>query len=65
MRLFKAKTWSVLDIGLLKWCCLLTGMIAGAYLADFTKRYVWAFAAAAVLLAIKPTVSYFRKEAAR
>jgi hypothetical protein len=65
MKLFRNKVWSVVDIGLLKWCCILTGMIAGACLADFTRRYVWAFAAAAVLLAIKPTVSYFRGEEGR
>lgn len=62
MTLFRAKVWSVIDIGLLKWCCILIGMIAGAYLADFTKRYVWFFALAALLLAIKPTVSYLRSD---
>lgn len=62
MTLFRAKVWSVIDIGLLKWSCILIGMIAGAYLADFTKRYVWFFALAALLLAIKPTVSYLRSD---
>ena len=60
MKLFKSKVWSPIDIGLLKWCCILIGMIAGAYLADFTKRCVWFFALAALLLAIKPAVSYLR-----
>ncbi len=60
MKPFRAKVWSVLDLGLLKWCCLLLGMIAGAYLADFTRRHVWAIAVVAVLLGIKPAVSYFR-----
>ena len=62
MKLLKAKVWSVVDIGLLKWCCILIGMIAGAYLTDFTKRYVWIIAFAAFLLGIKPTVSYFRSD---
>ena len=62
MRLFKAKVWSVIDIGLLKWCCILIGMIAGAYLADFTKRYVWVIALAVLLTGIKPTISYFRND---
>ena len=35
------------------------GMIGGAYLADFTKHHVWFFAIAAVVLAIKPVISYF------
>lgn len=60
MKLFKAKVWSVVDIGLLKWCCILAGMIVGAYLADFTRRHVWLFVLAAILLGIKPAVSYFR-----
>lgn len=62
MKLFRAKVWSVVDIGLLKWCCILIGMIAGAYLADFTKRYVWFILVAALLSAIKPAVSYFRSD---
>jgi putative Mn2+ efflux pump MntP len=62
MKLFRSKIWSVVDIGLLKWCCILIGMIAGAYLTDFTKRYVWFIALAALLLGIKPTVSYFRRD---
>lgn len=60
MSLFRAKVWSVVDIGLLKWCCILIGMIVGAHLADLTKQYVWFIALAALLLGIKPTVSYFR-----
>jgi hypothetical protein len=60
MKLFKAKVWSALDVILLKWCCVLVGMIAGAYLADFTKQYLWFIVLAAFLLAIKPAVSYFR-----
>ena len=62
MKLFKAKVWSVIDIGLLKWCCILFGMIVGAYLADFTKRYVWAIAIVALLAELKPTISYFRND---
>jgi len=62
MKLLRSKVWSVVDIGMLKWCCVLAGMIAGAYLADFTKRYVWFFVVAAVVLAIKPVVSYFGED---
>jgi hypothetical protein len=59
MQLFRAKVWSVVDIGCLKWSCILFGMIAGGFLADLVKRHIWLFAAAAVLLALKPTISYF------
>lgn len=60
MKLFRAKVWSVVDIGLLKWSCILIGMMAGAYLADFVRQYVWLIALAALLAGIKPTLSYFR-----
>ena len=60
MKLFRTKAWSALDIGLLKWSCILFGVIVGSYLAAFTKRYVWIFVIAAILLAIKPAISYFR-----
>jgi hypothetical protein len=60
MKLFRSRVWSVTDIGLLKWCCILIGMIAGAHLADFTRRHAWSIALTALLLGIKPTVSSFR-----
>jgi hypothetical protein len=60
MNLFRPRVWSAINIGLLKWSCILIGMIAGAYLADFTKRYVWLIALTAILLAVKPAVSYLR-----
>jgi hypothetical protein len=60
MKLLRTKVWSVVDIGCLKWSCIFTGMIVGAFLPEFTRRYVWLFAIAAILLAIKPGVSYFR-----
>ena len=59
MKLFRSKVWSVADIGCLKWSCILFGMLAGAFLSDFTKRHVWLFLIAAILLAVKPTLSYF------
>ena len=59
MRLIKSKVWSPADIGCLKWSCLLCGMIAGAYLPEFTRRHVWWFATAAALLGVKPVISYF------
>jgi hypothetical protein len=62
MRLFRTKVWSVLDIGLLKWSCILIGMIAGSYLAAFTKRHVRLFVIAFILLVIKPAISYFHDE---
>ena len=59
MSLFKTKRWWWLDIGLLKWSAIIFGMIAGAYLSDFVKQYVWVFVSVAVILAIRPAIKYF------
>lgn len=63
MKLFRPKRWSVVDLALLKWSCVLAGMIAGAYTAEFTQRVAWVLALFAVVLAIKPVTSYFREAA--
>jgi hypothetical protein len=62
MKLFKDKMYSVLDIGLIKWSCILFGMVLGAYLADFVLGYLWLFIVIALLLAIKPIISYFMEK---
>jgi|GEM_PF-294013 len=62
MKLFRTKVWSIVDIGCLKWSCILAGMIAGAFFHEFTRRHVWLFIGAAVVLAIKPLVAYFENE---
>ena len=59
MRVLRTKVWWWLDIWLLKWCAFLFGMIAGAYLSDFVKQYVWIFALMAILLAIRAAISYW------
>ena len=59
MRLFRAKVWSVSDIVCLKWACILLGMMAGAFLHEFTRGHIVLFSVTAGLLAIKPAVSYF------
>jgi hypothetical protein len=35
------------------------GIIAGAYLSDFVKQYLWLFIIAAVILTIRPAIKYF------
>lgn len=61
MKLFITKTWNWWDIAILKWCCLIYGMIAGAYLHEVVVQYVWFFLAAAVLLTIRPAIAYWKK----
>lgn len=65
MKLFRTKVWRWQDIALLKWCCMLVGMIAGAYLAEFVRRYVGVFALAALLLAVVPAARYFGDDGAK
>ncbi len=60
MNLFRDRKYSVIDIGLIKWSCILFGMVVGAYLSDFTLRYVWLIIIVAVILAIKPVFTYFK-----
>lgn len=52
---------NVWDIGCIKWASILFGIIIGAYIADFTKRYIWILIILAVILAIKPIVKFFKK----
>ncbi len=62
MKLLRTKIWRWQEIVMLKWCCILVGMIAGAYLAKFVTRSVWGFALAAALLAVGPAVRYFGRD---
>ncbi len=59
MKLFRTKVWWWFDIGLVKWSAILIGMVAGAFLADFVRQYVWVFIFAAIAFAIRPTFKYF------
>jgi len=59
MKLLRTMVWPWADIWMLKWCAFLFGMIAGAYLSDFVKQFVWIFVIAAAILTIRPAVRYF------
>ena len=59
MKLLRTKVWSPYAIASLKLCCLLLGMVAGAYLSGFTRDHVLFIALLAVLLAVKPFFTYF------
>ena len=49
----KTKAMSIWDIGLLKWCCILVGMIIGACLSGFIVQNLgWFIAATGLLLFI-------------
>ena len=58
MNIFEPRTWTVWEIGSLKWSCILFGDILGAYFSEFVMTYVWLFVIGFVLLAIKPVMKY-------
>jgi hypothetical protein len=60
MKLLRNKIWYWWDISLLKWCCFLFGIAAGAYFHEAVMPYVWGILVAAVLLTIRPTIAYFK-----
>jgi len=60
MNLLRTKPWGWQDIWLLKWSVLLFGMIAGAYFHAFVAQHAGVILVAAVLLAIRPALVYFR-----
>ncbi len=62
MKWLRTTIWKPLDLVCLKWSSILFGMIIGAYLADFTRRFVWLFAAAVIVLAVRPVLAWFRDD---
>ena len=60
MKLLRTKIWNWWDISILKWCCFLFGMVAGAYFHEFVMQHVWAFLLVAVLITIRPAIAYWR-----
>jgi len=60
MKLLRTKTWYWWDAWLLKWSAFLFGIAAGAFFHEVLNQYVWIILAVAVLLAIKPSIAYFR-----
>lgn len=62
MGIFKTKVWAPLDIGLLKWSCILFGMIVGAYISSFVKDFLWLFILLTIVLAIRPIYCYWFKK---
>ena len=60
MRLFITKVWNWWDVAILKWCCLLFGIAAGAYFHEYIVRYALAILVVAVILAIRPATAYWK-----
>jgi uncharacterized membrane protein YoaK (UPF0700 family) len=61
MGIFKTKTWSPVDIMLLKWSSVLFGMIVGAFVSNFVKQYILLFIVLVIVFALRPIYSYWFK----
>jgi len=61
MKLFRTKQWNWWDAWLLKWSAFLFGSAVGAYFHEVLFQHVWVILLVAVLLAIKPTIAYFKE----
>jgi hypothetical protein len=60
MKLLRSKIWNWWDISLLKWSALLVGLVIGAYFHEYVTKYAWVIIIAALLLAFRPAVSYWK-----
>ena len=60
MKLLRTKIWNWCDVWLLKWSAFLFGIAGGAYFQEYVGQYVWVVLATAILLAIRPTIAYFK-----
>lgn len=61
MKLFRTKIWNWWDAWLLKWSAFLFGIAAGAYFQEVVRPFEWVILIVAVLLAISPTIAYFKE----
>ena len=57
----RIKILNIWDIGCIKWSCIFFGIIIGAYIADFTKKYLWLFIVLAILVIIRPLYRFVKK----
>lgn len=60
MTIFRTKIWNWWDVWMLKWCAFLFGIAAGACFSAYVAPYLWIILAAAIILAIRPALAYFR-----
>jgi hypothetical protein len=61
MKLLRTKIWRWSEIALLKWSALFVGLVVGAYFHEYVNRYSWAIIISALLLALRPAISYWKE----
>ena len=59
MNLFKNKKWPWYESGILKYQCIIFGLLIGAYFPDFILKNAWIFIILFVLAYIKTIHFYF------
>lgn len=59
MRFFRTVRMTPLDIGCLKWSCILLGMVVGAHLSVTVQRASGVILIAALALAVRPLKTYW------
>jgi hypothetical protein len=60
MKIFRTKLWSWWDVWMLKWSAFLFGIVVGAYLHEGVMQYLVIIIVSAVLLMIRPAITYFK-----
>lgn len=61
MSWLKTKVWNWWDIAVLKWCCVLFGMLAGAFFHEKVVEYSIFVLTAAVILAVRSICVYWKQ----
>jgi len=60
MKLLRNIKWNWWDISILKWCCFLFGVVAGAYFHEAVMPYIVVILVVAILLTIRPALVYWK-----
>jgi hypothetical protein len=60
MKLFKDKTYTVFELGVLKTCVMCVGLILGAYFSPYVKMFLWVIVPLGVVTYIRAMYFYWR-----
>jgi len=60
VKLFKDKTYTVFELGVLKTCVMCVGLILGAYFAPYIKKFLWILVPLGIITYIRAMYFYWR-----
>ncbi len=63
MRIFRNKTYTVFELGVLKTCVLCVGLMLGAYYPEHVKRFILPIAAIAAVTYLRAMYFYWSDRA--